>query len=67
MLALSATGPERRRLLELGIVPGARITPELDNPFGDPRAFRVMGGLIALRRRQAEQIAVKLIQQETSV
>ena len=49
----------RRRLMDLGLTPGAPIEAELDNPFGDPRAFRVRGTLIALRRQQAAQVWVK--------
>jgi DtxR family Mn-dependent transcriptional regulator len=35
------------------------IYPELQNFFGDPRAYRVRGTLIALRKDQAAQIWVK--------
>ena len=52
-------GFTRRRFLDLGLTPGTRIYPELKNFFGDPRAYRVRGTLIALRRDQAEQIWVK--------
>jgi DtxR family Mn-dependent transcriptional regulator len=52
-------GFTRRRFLDLGLTPGTLIYPELQNFFGDPRAYRVRGTLIALRRDQAEQIWVK--------
>jgi len=52
-------GFTRRRFLDLGLTPGAVIYPELDNPFGDPRAYRVRGTLIALRREQAAFIIVR--------
>jgi len=52
-------GFTRRRFLDLGLTPGTAIYPELTNPFGDPRAYRVRGTLIALRRDQAAQIWVK--------
>lgn len=58
-LAHSFRGQQRRRLLDLGIVPGTRIVPELVSAGGDPVAYRVRGTLIALRRRQAEQIYVE--------
>lgn len=53
-------GFTRRRFLDLGLTPGARIVPELSNFFGDPRAYRVRGTLIALRRDQAEKIWVRI-------
>ncbi|HJS20313.1 MAG TPA: metal-dependent transcriptional regulator [Anaerolineales bacterium] len=52
-------GFTRRRFLDLGLTPGAEIYPELGNFFGDPRAYRIRGTLIALRRDQAAQIWVK--------
>ena len=51
-------GPARRRLLDLGIVPGAQIEAEYASPGGDPVAYRVREALIALRRTQAELIQV---------
>jgi DtxR family transcriptional regulator, Mn-dependent transcriptional regulator len=54
-------GFSRRRFLDLGLTPGAEIYPELQNAFGDPRAYRVRGTLIALRREQAAQVWVKLL------
>lgn len=52
-------GFTRRRFLDLGLTPGTVIYPELANFFGDPRAYRVRGTLIALRKDQASQIWVK--------
>jgi len=52
-------GFTRRRFLDLGLTPGTMIYPELGNFFGDPRAYRVRGTLIALRKDQASQIWVK--------
>lgn len=51
-------GFTRRRLLDLGLTPGARITAELPSMLGDPVAYRVRGTLIALRRDQAEQVLI---------
>jgi DtxR family Mn-dependent transcriptional regulator len=54
-------GFTRRRFLDLGLTPGTTIHPELSNAFGDPRAYRVRGTLIALRKEQASQIWVKTL------
>jgi DtxR family Mn-dependent transcriptional regulator len=51
-------GFTRRRLLDLGLTPGALVRAELPSMFGDPVAYRVRGTLIALRRDQAEQILI---------
>ena len=41
------------RLMELGFVPGARVTALHRAPGGDPRVFRVDGGVVALRGETA--------------
>ena len=52
-------GMERRRLLDLGLLPGTLVAPKMASPSGDPVAYRVRGAVIALRRSQAEQIQVR--------
>lgn len=55
----SCRGLQRRRLLDLGVVPGTRITAVLRSMSGDPVAYEIRGALIALRREQAEWIEVR--------
>jgi DtxR family Mn-dependent transcriptional regulator len=57
-LSPACRGPERRRLLDLGFVPGTEVLAEMSSPGGDPIAYRVRGTLIALRREQAGLIRV---------
>jgi DtxR family Mn-dependent transcriptional regulator len=54
----SCRGQQRRRLMDLGIIPGTLITAELRSPGGDPVAYRVRDALIALRKRHADAILV---------
>jgi DtxR family Mn-dependent transcriptional regulator len=58
-LVESLQGFTRRRLLDLGMTPGARITAEMTSMFRDPMAYRVRGTLIALRREQADLVLIK--------
>jgi DtxR family transcriptional regulator, Mn-dependent transcriptional regulator len=58
-IAPACRGVERRRLLDLGLVPGTRVKAEFSSPAGDPVAYRVRGALIALRRQQADMICVE--------
>jgi DtxR family Mn-dependent transcriptional regulator len=51
-------GVERRRLMDLGLLPGTSIGVEMQSAAGDPIAYRVRGALIALREAQAELISV---------
>ncbi len=57
-LAPSCIGPERRHLLDLGVVPGTRIRCEFPSPFGSPRSYDIRGALIALRTNQADRILI---------
>jgi ferrous iron transport protein A len=51
---------DARRLMELGFLPGIRITAGLSAPGGDPRVFQVDGSEIALRRDTARRLHVRL-------
>lgn len=55
---LELRGAERRRLMDMGVVPGAEVHVDMVSPLGDPRAYVVRGGLLALRRSQARNIHV---------
>lgn len=57
---LDARGQQRRRLMDLGVVPGVEMRAEQISPLGDPTAYRVRGAVIALRRAQARSIHVAL-------
>lgn len=59
-------GMERRRLLDLGLLPGTLVEAKMASPSGDPVAYRVRGAVIALRRSQAHQIHVRQFAQEAS-
>lgn len=48
----------KRRLLDLGFVEGACITPVLISPSKDPRAFSIRGTLIAIRKEDANFINI---------
>jgi len=52
-------GDDARRLMELGFLPGTRITAGLSAPGGDPRVFQVDGSEIALRRETARKLKVR--------
>jgi DtxR family Mn-dependent transcriptional regulator len=57
-LSPACRGQERRRLLDLGFVPGTWVEVEMVSPAGDPTAYRVRGSVVALRREQANLIRV---------
>jgi len=53
-------GDEARRLMEMGFLPGSRITAGFSAPGGDPRVFQVDGSEIALRRETAKRLKVRV-------
>lgn len=53
-------GLDRRRLLDLGVLPGTEVRAEMVSPSGDPTAYRIRESLIALREEQARQIRVRV-------
>jgi DtxR family transcriptional regulator, Mn-dependent transcriptional regulator len=52
-------GFHRRRLLDLGLTPGTPIRAERVSMFRDPKAYRVRGSLVALRREQADKVLIE--------
>ena len=48
----------RRRLFDIGLVPGTRVTCVGKSPMGDPAAFLIRGAVIALRLKDCKNIAV---------
>ena len=61
---LTSAGSDRRRMMDLGILPGARIEIAMTNPLGDPTAYLIRGATIALRKEQAQLIEISIDEQE---
>jgi ferrous iron transport protein A len=59
--ALDSRGAERRRLMDLGLLPGLGVRADMTSPLGDPTAYLVCGSLIVLRRTQARGVHVELV------
>lgn len=62
----SCQGFSRRRLMDMGFTPGARLEPAITTFAGDPRGYRVRGTLVALRQDQAGQVLVRPLRDENS-
>ena len=56
---VSAPEDDGRALQELGFVPGGVVSAVQESPWGDPVAYAVCGAVIALRRADARQIAIR--------
>ena len=60
VVAVSATGPVKRRLFDMGITPGADIVLRKVAPLGDPIELTVRGYQLSIRKAEAETIRMKL-------
>ncbi len=48
-----------RRFVEMGFVPGTRVTALRKAPLGDPVEYAVMGSRVAIRRGDADLVIVR--------
>ena len=51
-------GLQRKRLLDLGVIPGTKVIAEMGSAGGNPVAYSIRGALIALRKEQADNIYI---------
>lgn len=58
--AIGAIGPMRRRLMDMGLLPGAEVVVEKVAPLGDPIEIRIRSYSLSLRKKEAEGIAVEV-------
>lgn len=57
--SINCNSSTKRRLLDLGLVPGAKIISLFKSPLGDPVAYDVCGSVIAIRIEDASRIEVE--------
>jgi Fe2+ transport system protein FeoA len=58
VIKVEGNSPVIKRLLEMGVIPGAPISVIRSAPLGDPIQIRVRGYHLALRRSEAQTITV---------
>ncbi len=56
--ALSASGPMRRRLQDIGLIRGTIVECLGASPLGDPAAYLIRGAVIALRGQDAAGVQI---------
>lgn len=59
VVTVGVEGLVRRRLLDLGLVPGTVVESIRRSPAGDPTAFQIRGAVIALRIEEGNKVAVQ--------
>ena len=59
--SLTTVGSMRRRLLDLGVIEQTSIECIGSSPSGNPRAYRIRGAIIAIRRDDCSTILIEPI------
>ena len=52
-------GSMRRRLQDIGLLPGTSVTCLGYSPGGDPAAYRIRGAVIAIRREDSARVLMQ--------
>jgi Fe2+ transport system protein FeoA len=65
--AVGGEGAFRRRVMELGLLPGTRVQLVRVAPLGDPLELRVRGCALSMRRDEARSIAVDRLPGDAAV
>lgn len=56
-------GAAKRRMMDMGMVPGSEIRVVRIAPFGDPIEFNVKGYSLSLRKSEAKDIIVRKVEE----
>lgn len=59
IIKINQTSSMKRRLLDLGFIPGEKVKCVLISPFYNPKAYQINGNLIALRDEDARNVMVE--------
>jgi ferrous iron transport protein A len=61
VISIGAIGPMRRRLMDMGVIPGEAVRVEKVAPLGDPIEVTIKSYNLSLRKREAEGIVVEVL------
>ena len=56
---IGALGPMKRRLMDMGVVPGEEVRVEKVAPLGDPIEVSIKSYNLSLRKKEANEIQVE--------
>jgi DtxR family Mn-dependent transcriptional regulator len=62
VVRVGGQGPARRRMMDMGLVPGTEVRVLRVAPLGDPVEFEVKGYSLSLRKSEASEIQVEVAQ-----
>ena len=58
VITLLNNGSIRRRLQDLGLIPGTNVKCIHKSPYGDPVAYGIRGAVVALRSEDAQGVLI---------
>jgi ferrous iron transport protein A len=61
IIKIGAVGPVRRRLMDMGVLPGVQIRVDKVAPLGDPIEITIKSYNLSLRKKEAEEITVEAV------
>ena len=61
VVSVKSTGPVKRRMMDMGLVPGSEVRVLRIAPLGDPVEFEVKGYNLTLRKSEAKEIIVEIL------
>jgi len=64
VVRVGGKGPARRRMMDMGLVPGTEVKVVRLAPLGDPVEFEVKGYSLSLRKSEARSITVEVSREE---
>lgn len=59
---VGSKGPVKRRMMDMGLVPGSEVSALRVAPLGDPIEFTVKGYSLSLRKTEAQEIKVEVVE-----
>ncbi|MGC9359378.1 MAG: FeoA family protein [Anaerolineae bacterium] len=60
VVRVGSLGPAKRRMMDMGLVPGTPVTVRRVAPLGDPIEFTVKGYSLSLRKSEAHEVIVEI-------
>lgn len=60
IISINCTQEIKQRFIDLGFIPGTKITPVLTSPSGNIRAYYIKDTLLAIRDDESRKINIKL-------
>ena len=55
---INLSGSIKRRLFDIGLIPGTKVKCLFTSPFNDPKAYSIRNTVIAIREEEAKEILI---------